>query len=126
MILTLGLIIAYLVVGAVLAKRDLPRAWDRAQGRHGPAGYMADIRMDEVKGSVLLMFFLWPIAIPYHFINGLLTHAVVEADPAERERQLRSRERKLELAEHDAKVKKLEQQRYIERLEEELGIGGKS
>jgi hypothetical protein len=123
-ILGIGIVILYLVIGAVLAKRDLPRAWDRAHRRHGPAGYMADIRREEVKGSMILMFLLWPIAIPHHFINGLLTHAVVEADPAERERQLRSRERKLELAEHDAKVKKLEQQRYIERLEEELGIGG--
>lgn len=122
MILGIGIVTLYLVIGAGLAKWDLPAAWERARQEWSINKYQVTF----VKGAMALMFFFWPVKLTMLFVNNLLHTAAVESDPWEREKALMDRERQLKMAEHDAKVKKLEQQRYIERLEEELGIGGKS
>lgn len=113
MILGIGIVILYLVIGAGLAKWDLPKAWDRARDQCPYSDYY----LRYVKEAMFLMTFFWPLRITYILANRFMTHAAVEADP-------REREKKLEMEAHDARVKELEQQRYIKKLEKELGIGG--
>jgi hypothetical protein len=109
LLIILASVLAYVGVGWLLAKRDMPRAWVRAREAWGSLDGF-------VRGSVMeqtaFMTLLWPFVIPIRGVARTLGTAVDQADPKAREREIWEREQ--ELREREAK---------IARMERELGIG---
>lgn len=100
-LIVLASIAAYLGIGWLLAKRDMPRAWARArQYWTFDDGYA---RRSVVKQTAAMVT-LWPVVRPARAIDRV----VDDADPKVRERELREREAE------------------IRRMERELGIGRSS
>lgn len=100
--------VAYCVVGWYLARQELPRAWELAWLEHeGSKHYWEKWRLDFVKGRLAVTFLFWPVVTPGRILSRRINDSLKESDPAE------------------IKKKMVEQQRYIERLERELGMGDK-
>lgn len=99
-VVVLTAIVAYFTIGWVLAKRDLPHAWERARDTY----CMDDTVRSSVKEQTVCLTLFWPVLIPARKISRRLTVVVTYGDPAELKRQLEEREQ------------------HIARLERELGI----
>lgn len=101
LLVVLGSIAAYLLIGALVARVSMPALWARALKEHSnsSAGYTDWARGAVVTGVVVRWCF-WPFMGPYE----LLARRIDAADPRELERRNK------------------EQARRIEELERELGV----
>lgn len=98
----------YCLIGWWAAKRELPRAWELAWKEHDSEGhYWEKWRLSFVKGRLAITFLFWPVVLPARALSSKIDNRLSESDPAEIKAKLR------------------EQQKYIEQLERDLGIGGK-
>lgn len=105
LLIVLASIAAYLGIGWLLAKRDMPEAWLWARQRWT---FDDERARRSVMEQTIGMIALWPLLSLTRAVVRVVDDAIDQADPKAREREMKQREQELR------------------RMERELGIGRSS